>query len=52
VANNWKHPLWSLECQLERNSQGRNFLIVLPEAFNLGADYNGGAGGFPSLILR
>ena len=43
VANNWKHPLGSLECELKKNLRGRNFLIVLPEAFNFGADYNGEA---------
>jgi hypothetical protein len=41
VASNWKHPLGSLECHLKKELPGPGFLIVLPEAFNFGADYNG-----------
>jgi hypothetical protein len=45
VTNQWKDPLGSLESQLKKNLReclaDRDFLIVLPEAFNFGADFNG-----------
>lgn len=39
VENQWGDPIGSLEEQLN-DKLLRDFLIVLPEAFNLGADYN------------
>jgi hypothetical protein len=41
VENQWGDPIGSLEEELRNSLPGRDFLIVLPEAFNLGADYNG-----------
>jgi predicted amidohydrolase len=39
VEDKWIDPIGSLEKQLREQRPARDSLIVLPEAFNFGADY-------------
>jgi hypothetical protein len=50
VEDRWRDPLGSLDAALSRCGSLEDRLIVLPEAFNLGADYNEGA--LPAIPAR